>query len=52
MSCSRPRRRGLFGCWWSGSRLGQAGADIRLRVEGLASLVRDLAGLAGMRAAA
>ena len=32
--------------------IGPGGADIRLRVEGLASLVRDLAGPAGMRAAA
>ena len=32
--------------------VGPGGADIRLRVEGLASLVRDLAGPAGMRDAA
>ena len=41
-SCSRPSRRGSCGCWWSGWMVGPAGADIRLRVEGLAGLVRDL----------
>ena len=50
-SCSRPSRRGSCSCWSSGSTCGSHGVEVRLRPNGLAGLVREVAGT-GRRAAA
>ena len=41
-SCSRPSRRGSSGCWSSGSILSPDGMQVRLRAEGLQTLVAEL----------
>ena len=41
-SCSRPSRRGSSGCWSSGSISSPDGMQVRLRAEGLQTLVEEL----------
>ena len=41
-SSSRPSRRGSSGCWSSGSILSPDGMQVRLRAEGLQTLVEEL----------
>ena len=41
-SCSRPSRRASFACWSSGSISSPDGLQVRLRAEGLQTLVEEL----------
>jgi site-specific DNA recombinase len=43
-SYPRPSRRGSCICWSSGSMCGCTGVEVRLRPNGLAGLVREIAG--------